>query len=490
MLREYLQATTVHGLRYLSEGTNWLVKLAWLICIVTSSSIAGYIIYHNVAQWEGSPTMLTKSMPAPIEVRLFHNNCLNKITIDTITIPMQDVRIPMPTITICPKQLDVRSFITNYFNKYPTPELDELMSEFSIKNHLLRRVKEMNDIYQRSYTYNPLMGCNGNSTGNHTSRCDFIRLFTAMVDAEEAGLCGEVQKRSSLGYDLKLQYGFEAVLSYVVEESKKESKKTVGDLSLSDLANTFEKVCGKSLGKGYLDGELVLSRYAAGNYSLIFLYSVLFPLTETVNGSVVVPLENPLMTPADLPLSPANWINKDLSGLGDLVGNMIMDYGNDNGYFVRYLGQLRLTNNNLLDRVFDVLFSDISRRLEIDGIAKKRHEVIDALSLFAEGGRFLFERPYKVKVVNPFVQNCTELADETGCEKPPENCRTYCSLVEKMSAKEKLIAEMYEMMVEDVNEFEEKRPKSLLPNCNWKKPCWKKIITDRQVCFTNNLEGK
>ena len=54
--RNYLEQSTIHGLRYLSEGKIF-EKLIWLIIIIVSSSFAGYMINATIEENENEPVL-------------------------------------------------------------------------------------------------------------------------------------------------------------------------------------------------------------------------------------------------------------------------------------------------------------------------------------------------------------------------------------------------------------------------------------------------
>lgn len=74
MLNRYLEESSVHGLRYLSEGKSRLLKLLWLICILASFFVAGFNIYQSLVQWNETPTMLSSVKSVVIEVRYYGNS--------------------------------------------------------------------------------------------------------------------------------------------------------------------------------------------------------------------------------------------------------------------------------------------------------------------------------------------------------------------------------------------------------------------------------
>ena len=59
----------MHGLRYLVDAGNPLVRVAWLSTILTCISSAAAIIYINVLNWSNSPAVVTSVYPELAEVR-------------------------------------------------------------------------------------------------------------------------------------------------------------------------------------------------------------------------------------------------------------------------------------------------------------------------------------------------------------------------------------------------------------------------------------
>ena len=70
-LKEYLEQTTIHGLRYLSEGKSIFEKLVWFLVISISFSFAGFYIHTTVKDNEYEPVLTTietatiKDVPFP-----------------------------------------------------------------------------------------------------------------------------------------------------------------------------------------------------------------------------------------------------------------------------------------------------------------------------------------------------------------------------------------------------------------------------------------
>ena len=58
-ISSYLVTTTIHGLRYLYEGQNWMEKITWFLVI--AASIAGSIITirHSIDEANKEPILTT-----------------------------------------------------------------------------------------------------------------------------------------------------------------------------------------------------------------------------------------------------------------------------------------------------------------------------------------------------------------------------------------------------------------------------------------------
>ena len=67
-LSEYLEGTSIHGLRYLSEAKEVIVKFLWFLCITVSFSTAGYFIHASFLGWDENPAVVTSVGPALVEV--------------------------------------------------------------------------------------------------------------------------------------------------------------------------------------------------------------------------------------------------------------------------------------------------------------------------------------------------------------------------------------------------------------------------------------
>ena len=58
-LSDYLEQSSIHGLRYLSEGRNFLEKFIWFTLIVVSLCFAGHLIKTTIEENEAEPVLTT-----------------------------------------------------------------------------------------------------------------------------------------------------------------------------------------------------------------------------------------------------------------------------------------------------------------------------------------------------------------------------------------------------------------------------------------------
>ena len=75
--KEFLAASTIHGLCYIEEAKSPLAKMFWGITIITSLSLAGIFINNSIKEWAVSPIKSTIS-----------------------THPIEDLKFP--NVTVCP----------------------------------------------------------------------------------------------------------------------------------------------------------------------------------------------------------------------------------------------------------------------------------------------------------------------------------------------------------------------------------------------------
>ena len=124
LFREYLEDTSVHGLRYLSVSPGAASKLSWFFCIAASFTVAFLICHSNVVQWNANPKVLT--------------------SVQSVTVSGN--KIHMPTVTVCPRKGNLRSLVVNYLGKYygdgeMFQGLEEELKLVSIRNRMLDNVK-------------------------------------------------------------------------------------------------------------------------------------------------------------------------------------------------------------------------------------------------------------------------------------------------------------------------------------------------------------
>ena len=75
-IKEFLESSTIHGLNYIAT-TRKVVKLFWILIVITGFSGAGIIIHQSFEAWNDSPVMTT---------------------IETLPI----TQLTLPKVTVCP----------------------------------------------------------------------------------------------------------------------------------------------------------------------------------------------------------------------------------------------------------------------------------------------------------------------------------------------------------------------------------------------------
>ena len=69
MLRSYLEASSIHGLYYVSSAGGHFSRSVWLVCVCACAVSAAVVIFFNVAAWENSPAVVTSVSPVLVQVR-------------------------------------------------------------------------------------------------------------------------------------------------------------------------------------------------------------------------------------------------------------------------------------------------------------------------------------------------------------------------------------------------------------------------------------
>ena len=54
-VREFLEASTLHGLVYISKAESLWGKILWSISVIVSFSLAGILINNSFADWSAHP---------------------------------------------------------------------------------------------------------------------------------------------------------------------------------------------------------------------------------------------------------------------------------------------------------------------------------------------------------------------------------------------------------------------------------------------------
>lgn len=69
MLKQFLDTTSIHGLKYVGQSKHFCAKAAWLTLILASFSCAVAVIFMTVKAWDEQPTTVQETKPVLLEVR-------------------------------------------------------------------------------------------------------------------------------------------------------------------------------------------------------------------------------------------------------------------------------------------------------------------------------------------------------------------------------------------------------------------------------------
>ena len=132
-MEQFLESTTVHGFVYLNRRNSICARLFWSGIILTGFSIAGYMIYNSLIDWETNQTITT---------------------LESIATPIQTVQFP--TVTVCPHEHsapDNWSFLEKFLN---TLNLSDSNLQEDIIHPILKKLLETLEDKYRSIPENPL----------------------------------------------------------------------------------------------------------------------------------------------------------------------------------------------------------------------------------------------------------------------------------------------------------------------------------------------
>ena len=73
-LKNFLESSTIHGLVYIAVTKN-LVRLFWILVVITGFTLAGVLIYQSFKAWDESPVTTT------IETHQISDITLPKLTV-------------------------------------------------------------------------------------------------------------------------------------------------------------------------------------------------------------------------------------------------------------------------------------------------------------------------------------------------------------------------------------------------------------------------
>jgi hypothetical protein len=128
-MEQFLEATTVHGFVYLNRRNSFCARLFWSCIILSGFSIAGYMIYNSLIDWNANQTITT---------------------LESIATPIQKVQFP--TVTVCPHEHsppDNWSFLEKILNSID-------LSDPSLRNDIINPLMtKLQKNLEKKYSENP-----------------------------------------------------------------------------------------------------------------------------------------------------------------------------------------------------------------------------------------------------------------------------------------------------------------------------------------------
>ena len=128
-MEQYLEATTVHGFAYLHGRNSYCTRIFWASIIVAGFSIAGWMIFSSVVDWDANQTITT---------------------LESIATPIQ--KIQFPTVTVCPHEHsppDNWSFLEKILNSID-------LSDQSLRNDIINPLMtKLQKNLEKKYSENP-----------------------------------------------------------------------------------------------------------------------------------------------------------------------------------------------------------------------------------------------------------------------------------------------------------------------------------------------
>ena len=356
----------------------------------------------------------------------------------------------MPTITICPKYLSFQSLMVNYLNKYydhSKSVLDIQMKTKAIRDQLMAKVDGEAAILRRKRLY-PLKECTEKlDSSNLTRPCEFVKLIRGMAYGVNR-LC----------YYTKV----DVAADYAAERMIKGQKMT-----LETLETYFEDKCEYEIDENHMTENI---RFSFSWDVMHKFYLIFFPLLEEGSESEFRPL-----------MALEEFDRYDLVPEMENIQSM--------GYVFGHMLNRELVTREFATDILKNLFDDIIKRIGINEVSDVE-SLVNFLSYFTYGYPLL-------KDISPLDMLGCNASSINTCQQVqmPQGCEDYCNLIEKGHLIEPTIIEILAMAFQEVNAIKFGSPRSLLPDCTWKKSsesgkCWDSVVIDRGICFTNYYTGK
>ena len=126
-IREFLEASSLHGLVYISKAESLVAKILWAVSVIVSFSLAGVLIHQSFANWSNNPVSSVIS-----------------------THPIKDLKFP--NVTVCPPKdtntaLNYDLFkLENHFTPSQREGVAQAIKNAFFENEIKAYVQTLSDI--------------------------------------------------------------------------------------------------------------------------------------------------------------------------------------------------------------------------------------------------------------------------------------------------------------------------------------------------------
>ncbi len=445
MLSVFLRETSIHGLRYLVEAKNPVVKFLWLACICLCFGSAVLIIYLNVKNWENTPAVVTSVQPSLVKVRKLPDLCLEP---EPMTGDSFQNKPLMPMVTVCPQFANLNNLIYNLLEKDPQCAGEEAVTDLAnglVLDYVRKRIFAWKVPSNKMKSARPMFNVCKKAERVEGEDCQFVLLLSAVAKLKTTGVYADLS----------------FVHEYIANKTIMKEKPT-----LEDLQQYVEGLFGNI--------DLDDGKHVAYNYYfevLIDLYASFFPVFKDAEKKTFEKLKG-----LD-EYEPPETMQVSTKELGSLLAHL-MDRN--------LMGDAELSSvsGSLSKRAAVILFNCLGSYFDMTDY-HDIYSIINAYNFFPNA-YFGFKSNYDLDPCQKDGKNLREI-----CSTPVnEKCTKYCSLVQHGHTPQDKIRDIFLLGLDKIGTINDSNPHIFLPECQYpglaasSEGCWMQSVTDHGMCFS------